>query len=225
MAFMNEIKRSLDIHITHLDLGGGFGIPTLKVLGSIESRLHPHFNRPYSPPRPDTTSRIQEFAHVIAGTVKEQTAAHNLDIPVLLFEPGRIISGNAELLLARVEDIKQGKNGQQIAIIDAGINNASIVRGEYHEIFVANKINDPKRQQYSIAGPLCTPSDILNHSITLPQLEIGDIIAIMDAGAYFTSLLTNFGYPRPAIIMSSKGSHELIRARETFEHMTLLDKL
>jgi diaminopimelate decarboxylase len=58
----------------------------------------------------------------------------------------------------------------------------------------------------------------------LPKLQPGDVLAVMDAGAYFSSYSSNFAFPRPAIVMVHEGQAVLIRAAETFEHLTAMDR-
>jgi diaminopimelate decarboxylase len=58
----------------------------------------------------------------------------------------------------------------------------------------------------------------------LPELEAGDVLAVMDAGAYFTSFANNFSFPRPAVVGVSDGRHRLLRERETFEQMSSVDR-
>jgi diaminopimelate decarboxylase len=57
----------------------------------------------------------------------------------------------------------------------------------------------------------------------LPRLQPGDVLAVMDAGAYFSSYSSNFAFPRPAIVMIADGKASVIRATETFDHLTALD--
>jgi diaminopimelate decarboxylase len=96
---------------------------------------------------------------------------------------------------------------------------------EYHHCFVANKARTERSRRYIVTGPLCSPEDILYRNWELPELEPGDLLAIMDAGAYFTSFANNFSYPRPPVVLVSEGESKLIRGRETFEQMTVLDEL
>ncbi len=77
---------------------------------------------------------------------------------------------------------------------------------------------------YGIAGPICSPSDLYRKSEKLPLLEVGDILSIVDAGAYFTSHTTNFSFPRPPVIMVSEGKHWVIRERESYDDKIRLDK-
>ena len=113
----------------------------------------------------------------------------------------------------------------RIALIDAGINIASPVAWEYHEILAANKMTVTDKDFYHIAGPICTPMDLLYRNKKLPVLDVGDIVSIMDAGAYFTSFSNNFSFPRPAIVMVSGGKHWILREKEQYEDMIRLDVL
>ena len=60
---------------------------------------------------------------------------------------------------------------------------------------------------YALAGPICSPGDVLFPAVRLPRLEVGDTLAIMDAGAYFVPFATSFSYPQPAIIALDGGQH------------------
>lgn len=222
--FMNEIKNKKGVCIKYLDLGGGFGVPTIKSINKFEFRLNRTFNIPYTAPELEDTPSIRAFADRIAIAVQKECEKYKLNLPVLLFEPGRAITSNAQILLAKVGDLKRTSE-LKIAIIDAGINIASPVPWQYHEIFVTNKMTSNCKEFYSIAGPICTPQDLLYKSKKLPELEVGDIVAIMDAGAYFTSFSNNFSFPRPAVVMVSEGNRSIVREKESYEDMTRLDNL
>lgn len=221
--FINEIRNRIGVCIKYVDLGGGFGVPTVKLFNRIESKLNRTFDRLYTPPNLKDTPSIKTFADRIVIAIQKECEKYKLKLPVLLFEPGRVITSSAQILLAEVGDLKDKNGGIGIAIADAGINIAFPATWEYHEILVANKMNSKYKKLYSIAGPLCTPADLLYKIKKLPLLEVGDIVSIMDAGAYFTSFSNNFSFPRPAIIMVSDGKHYVIRNPESYENMTCLD--
>ncbi|MCK5655734.1 MAG: hypothetical protein KAI03_05550 [Candidatus Aureabacteria bacterium] len=222
--FVNEIKDKLGVYIKYLDLGGGFGVSTVKGFSKIESKLYHSFNKPYLPPNIEDTPSMRVFAKKIASTVCKKCKKYKLKSPVLLFEPGRVITSNVQMLLAKVCDLKEENSELKIAIADAGINIASPVSWEYHEIFVANKMNSNCNEFYKIAGPICTPIDILYRSKKLPLLEVGDIIAIMDSGAYYIPFSNNFSFTRPAVVMVSEGKHWVVREKESFKDMIHLDE-
>jgi diaminopimelate decarboxylase len=222
---MQLIKKELGISIRYLDLGGGFGLPTVRSVNGIEMRLHHDFFKPYLPPNTQTAPSVELFIQRIVAKVKEKCAACKLELPVIIVEPGRAITGNTQILLSRIGDLKTGKSGYQIALTDAGINLTHPMSWEYHEIFAANKMNDEYNQFYGIAGPICTPTDLFVKNKQLPSLEVGDILSIMDAGAYFTSFSTNFSFPKPAVLMVAEGKSWIVRQKESYENMTQLDNL
>jgi diaminopimelate decarboxylase len=223
--FMHVLKEKMNVTIRYLDIGGGFGVPTVKSTSGIESRLHHDFFRPVTPPDTHGAPSIEFFIGKIVNKVRQKCDQYKLHLPVLLVEPGRAMTSNAQILLSRIGDLKISKNEYNIALTDAGINLTHPLSWEYHEIFAANKMNDECNQFYGIAGPICTPTDLFVKNKPLPSLEVGDILSIMDAGAYFTSFSTNFSFPRPAVLMVAEGKSWIIRQKEKYEDMTQLDGL
>ena len=109
---------------------------------------------------------------------------------------------------------------------DAGrMTLAQPLRTEFHELFVVNRMDEPCVATYKIVGNLCSPSDWLFQKKKLPEIAPGDILAIMDTGAYFNSLANNFSFPRPPVISVCNGQASVMRRGENFEHMTALDNL
>jgi diaminopimelate decarboxylase len=86
-------------------------------------------------------------------------------------------------------------------------------------------MGQPLRASYDLCGPLCHPSDVLRRRKRMPLLEPGDVVALMDAGAYFVPNQMNFSNPRSAAVMVDQGRAELIRRRETFEDVVRFDDL
>ena len=220
---INEIRNKMGICIKYVDLGGGFGVPTVRQLHRIESKLNRMSFKPYTPPDFKDTPSIRMFADKIVAAVRRECERYELKPPVLLFEPGRVVTSGAQVLLTKLCDLKEQDDDVEIAIVDAGINIAHLVTWEYHEMFVVNKMNSRYEKFYKIAGPICTPADVLSGVKKLPLLEVGDIVSIMDAGAYFSSLSSSFSFPRPAIVMASNGKHHVLRGKESYEYMVLLD--
>ena len=81
----------------------------------------------------------------------------------------------------------------------------------------------PHDGYYNIYGPLCHPRDLLCKFQRLPKINLGDLILVMDAGAYFVPNQMNFSYPRAPAVLVDDGRHELIRGRESFEDIISLD--
>ena len=111
------------------------------------------------------------------------------------------------------------------AVLDAGINHAEPVGSEYHQLFPVNRFAQPLARRYTLVGPICTPGDTLYSSILLPELAVGDTLAIMDSGAYFVPFSTSFSFPRPGLVMVDSGRESVLRRAETFEDLTRCDDL
>ncbi len=225
LRFIRELKDRFDITIQYLDMGGGYGVPTVRALGKQEARRNTFLYKPFQPPAPDQVPSISAFIQEIEQTFRGECRTLGLVEPVLLFEPGRAMTSNTEILLTAVGDFKETRNGFNIALLDAGINIAQPLQWEYHEILLANKTDARYDRRYGLAGPICTPSDLFLKSKRLPELQVGDLLSIMDAGAYFTSFANDFSFPRPAIVMVDEGRKQMIRERETFDDLIRKDVL
>jgi diaminopimelate decarboxylase len=144
--------------ISHVDFGGGLGIP--------------YYMDREAPPAPDA----------YAAMVKRVT--HNLGC-TLMFEPGRMIVGNAGILVARVIYLKQG-DAKNFVIIDAAMNDLirPTLYEAHHDILPVVKVVGARRILADVVGPVCESGDYLALDRTLPEPKAGDLLAIMTAGAY-----------------------------------------
>ena len=184
------------IAIHHLDLGGGLGIC-------------------YSDETPPPVS-------VYADTLLEKLADRNFKI---LLEPGRVLVGNAGLLLTKVEYLKHGEI-KNFALVDAAMNDLMrpALYDAYHAILPV-KENTGVSQRYEIVGPVCESGDFLGHDRPLHLVE-GDLLAVMSAGAYGMSMSSNYNTrPRAAEIMVQKNNTYLIREREIISQLFALERL
>lgn len=138
----------------------------------------------------------------------------------LLLEPGRFLVAQAGLLLARVLYVK--KNGKKTFVItDAGMNDLirPALYQAYHEI-VPVKPRPGRKRTVDIVGPVCETGDFFARDRSLPELRPGDLVAILDAGAYGSSLSSNYNSrPRPAEVLIEGKSVTLIRRRETIDDL------
>jgi diaminopimelate decarboxylase len=187
--------------ITHIDLGGGLGIP------------YHEDNAP--PPDPDAYAAI----------VKRATAGLNCK---LIFEPGRLIVGNAGILVTRVLYVKRGE-AKTFVIVDAGMND--LVRPTlyeaHHEIRpVRLPAAGARRIVADVVGPVCESGDYLALDRSLPEPQPGDLLAIMTAGAYGATQSGTYN-SRPLIpeVLVSKGEYALVRPRQTAAELIALDRL
>ena len=139
----------------------------------------------------------------------------------LLLEPGRFLIAQAGALLARVLVVK--RNGSKTFVItDAGMNDLirPALYQAYHEILPV--IHDPKAQAtvVDIVGPVCETGDFFARDREMPEVKEGDLVAILDTGAYGMSLSSNYNSrPRPAEVLVEGKRARLIRRRETIRDL------
>lgn len=224
LRFLKQIKDEANFVIPYLNIGGGFGVPTVKVMSRSEYGIYRLLDCLPKPPRLRDCQPIDSTLSTILDSIKVFCQRNNLKVPKILIEPGRFITSKSEFLLARVHAIKTRKDGTLFAITDAGrLSSTYPCDYEYHEIFVANRANDRMSKAYKIVGRVCTSADWMVKNRYLPDLRQEDILAIMDAGAYFSSYSSNFSFPRPAVVMVIDGKSILLRKHETFEHLVAMD--
>jgi len=225
-SLMKDLKEKINLELKYLDMGGGFGIPTVKTLSLSEIAFYKIFNIPPKGPKISSCPSIETFGEIITGDLISEFERYGLKKPRLILEPGRVITGDTQILLVTVGEIKKRNNGVNFAITDGGMQNIAFpLSYEYHKCLLGNRCSAGIKDRYHVTGPLCSPEDLLYRNWRLPELKAGDILAIMDAGAYFTSFSNNFSYPRPAVVSTKDGSHRIIRERENFMHMTGLDMI
>jgi diaminopimelate decarboxylase len=224
LEFMRELKDTTGLDVPYLDMGGGFGVPTTKNMNGIEYGVYRVFGVLPKPPRLEDWQPVSEFMLELVRGIEEACARLHLKVPRLIIEPGRLITSRAEFLLASVRATKRRTSGPLFAITDAGRLSLTFPCDfEYHEVFVAGRANASMDTFYNVMGRVCTSSDWMFKNRLLPKLQTGDILAVMDAGAYFSSYSSNFAFPRPAIAMVDDGTATEIRGAETFDHLTALD--
>ena len=224
LDFAQRLRTELGIRIEHIDLGGGFGVPTVRPFTALDMRLLAN-GFSINPPDPSRAPRASEYASGIAALLGKHYDPQSADIPELILEPGRAITSGAQCLLVKVIGLKPGDRHGKFAIVDGGKNITMPMGYEYHEAFVAQSRPDRSTTRYTVFGPLCHPGDVLFQHRDLPTLQVGDILAIMDAGAYFVPNQMNFSNPRPSAVMVADGRPELIRERESFEDVVRLDRI
>ncbi|MDY6966197.1 MAG: diaminopimelate decarboxylase [Halobacteriota archaeon] len=196
MNLVEEVSSFIDIDF--IDLGGGLGIEYCKGTKA---------------PVPS------ELADIMLSGVNGRSRSIGID-PKLIIEPGRSIVGDTTILLSRVNTVKRAY--KNFVGIDAGFN--LLIRpamyDAYHEVVVANKADEGAVDTYTVVGPICETGDIIASDRELPKVEKGDLIAIMDAGAYGFSMSSQYnGRPRCAEVLVCNGKTSLIRERETFEDL------
>ena len=188
-------------NITHVDLGGGLGIP--------------YHEEEKMPPHPDDYAKL----------IKENLGDLNLKF---LFEPGRMITGNAGILVSSVLYLKRGTN-KNFLIVDAAMNDLirPTLYEAYHQIIPVNEqaANTPQSIM-DIVGPVCETGDFLGENRTFYELNNGEMIAVLSSGAYGAVQSGNYN-SRLAIpeVMVKGEEFAVIRPRTTYEDLINLDQL
>ena len=143
----------------------------------------------------------------------------------ILLEPGRLLVGNAGILLTRVRYIKETAQ-KKFAIIDAGMNDLirPALYGSYHEIVPvedsSSSVSKNKTSKMDIVGPVCESGDFFAQDREMPELRAGDLLAVMSAGAYGFVMASNYNsrpLPAEALVRGSKLA--LIRKRQTIDDL------
>ena len=145
----------------------------------------------------------------------------------LLLEPGRVLVGNAGVLLARVEYVKPTAS-KNFLVIDAAMNDLirPALYQAHHEVVMAGPLKQGMIERvYDVVGPVCESADVLAHARTLAAVE-GDVVAILSAGAYAFVMSSNYNSrPRAAEVMVDGGNVILVRERETFDDLIRHERL
>lgn len=179
--------------IRFMDIGGGLGIEY-------------HADKPFDP-----AEKVSQYAAELIPAIR---AAGNLK---LLLEPGRFLVGQAGALLARVLYVK--KNGAKTFVItDAAMND--LIRPALYQAFheIVPVVRGRQKVVVDVVGPVCETGDFFARDRPLEKVKEGDLVAVMDTGAYGMSLASNYNSrPRPAEVLVEGKRARLIRRRETME--------
>jgi diaminopimelate decarboxylase len=200
LAGMVEELRTYDIDIKNLDLGGGLGIAY----------------QGETPPLPEAY-----------GQMVRETVGH-LGCHITL-EPGRLIVGNAGILVSRVMYIKDGE-AKRFAILDAAMNDLirPTLYNAYHEIIAVNEAgDDDKMALMDVVGPICETGDTFGKDRKLPDnLQPGDLVAICSAGAYGAVMSSTYNTRAltPEVLVSGD-KFAVIRERQSIDELIGLDKI
>jgi len=222
LDFVEELESRRGKPLEILDFGGSLATPAVCHLGALDLRLNRTFQRDLPEPRLEHALSIEEYVTTIRSTVEQRYRLRNRPMPRIFIEPGRSMTSDTTLLVASVISTKRTP-GACFLILDAGINLAESVRSEYHHLLPVKGWRDERTCTYTVVGPICTPGDTLSYAWRSRELVEGDLVAIMDAGAYFVPFSTSFSYPRPAIVMLEGPDVHLARRAETFEDIIARD--
>lgn len=188
-----ETLKERDLNIRYLNIGGGLGIT-------------------YSDEKPPLP---QDLSNAILPLVQ------GLNV-TLVMEPGRVIVGNAGILVTKAMYLKEGET-KSFVIVDAAMND--LIRPSlyeaYHEVIPVNEEAGRRtKQTMDIVGPVCESGDFLAKDRSLPVVKPGELLAVMSAGAYGFVMASNYNSrPRVPEVLVREGSFHVIREREQYEDL------
>ncbi|OEU47788.1 MAG: diaminopimelate decarboxylase [Desulfobacterales bacterium S3730MH5] len=185
------VLEALGISISYLDIGGGLGI-------TYDQESPPHPN---------------EYAKAILDALGDSSFT-------LILEPGRVIAGNAGILVSKVLYTKEGED-RDFVIVDAAMND--LVRPSLYNAYHAIKpvVRDQKETiSVDVVGPVCETADFFARNRDIPRVEAGDLLAFMSAGAYGFTMSSNYNSrPRVPEVMVHQDQFHVVRRRESYEDL------
>lgn len=198
-------RKNYDYTAQVINVGGGFGIKYVQE------------DHPLKP---------EEFVKAIVKTIKDEATKHNFPLPEINIEPGRSIVGPAGYNLYKVGSMKEIPGLVPYVAVDGGMGDnirPALYQAKYETVLA----NDPQRkasQEFHVAGKYCESGDILADA-KLPLLKAGDILAMLDTGAYGYSMASNYNRnPRPAVVFAEDGKAQVVIRRESLEDLVHLDQ-
>ena len=198
-------RKNYDYTAQVINVGGGFGIKYVQE------------DHPLKP---------EEFVKAIVKTIKDEATKHNFPLPEIDIEPGRSIVGPAGYNLYKVGSMKEIPGLVPYVAVDGGMGDnirPALYQAKYETVLA----NDPQRkasQEFHVAGKYCESGDILADA-QLPSLKAGDILAMLDTGAYGYSMASNYNRnPRPAVVFAEDGKAQVVIRRESLEDLVHLDQ-
>jgi len=194
--------------IQELNVGGGLGIK---------------YTNEDDPPS------IEDWVKTISESVSKACKKNNFELPLLMCEPGRSIVSTAGVTIYKIGSFKEIPGLKTYISVDGGMSdNPRPIT--YQSNYSACLVNDPysknQRSKYTVAGKHCESGDVLFKEIEIGSCQTGDLLCVFGTGAYNLSMSSNYNrIPRPAALLVSNGSAELIQKRETSEDLLKFDVL
>lgn len=197
LEVVKSLESTLSTSFSFVSMGGGFGIP------------YGEDDRPLKP---------GELFPLLSTVYHSFYDGDDGDIPMFVVEPGRFLIGDAGFVLARVTGKKESY--KNFVGLDAGMNTLlrPALYGTYHRILKVGDTEAPPVQTVDFTGGICENTDRLAEDRPFPEVEEGDLVAIMDSGAYGYSMATQYNTrPRPAEVLLEGDRATVVRRRESIQ--------
>jgi diaminopimelate decarboxylase len=200
LSVARKVRNEVGVSFEFVDMGGGLGVP-------------------YKPEEKELDLTL--FSEKMLTLFKSKIDEYALGEPFFCVEPGRYLVCDASILLTAVNTVKVTPFKKFVGV-DAGFN--TLVRptmyGSYHQVRVANKLDSPEEETYDVVGPICESGDALAKDRRLPKIQEGDLLAVLNAGAYGFAMSSQYNArPRAAEVLVKNGKCTLIREREQLDDL------
>ncbi len=197
---MAKFSRDFGLVTEELNMGGGFGVDF-----SPEGR----------------TPRIEEFTDPMMNCLEDCCRSHGIKRPFVTIEPGRWIVSEAGVTLYSVQTVKK-VGGLVYVAVDGGMtdNPRPALYGAKYSAVAACRMNEEATEKVTLAGKCCESGDILVEGMATPSLDRGDLVAVLNTGAYNFSMASNYNrLPRPAVVLVSNDRADVIVARQSYDDL------
>ena len=205
MEFTKKVQERLDLTISVLNLGGGFGV------------YYTEEDRPFE---------LAEFLREYIEVVERESDNFGLDLTKVVIEPGRSLTCNAGSTLYSVGGVKKTFAGREYVFVDGGMADNpryALYKAKY-EAMLANKMDEQADTTYTVAGKCCESGDMLVMDAKLPKAEQGDLLLVSSTGAYNYSMSSNYNrLPKLPVVFVKDGTSRLVVKGETLEDLIRQD--
>ena len=195
-------------NIKELNVGGGLGIK---------------YTEEDDPPS------IDEWIKTVSSSVVKACDKNNLNLPILMCEPGRSIVSTAGVTIYKIGSFKEVPGIRTYLSVDGGMSDNPrpiTYQSNYSACLVNNPLNSNSKNKYTVAGKHCESGDVLFKELELGDCKTGDLICVFGTGAYNNSMSSNYNrIPKPAAILVCNGEAEIIQKRESPHDLLKYDVL
>jgi len=222
-SLIKRIQSELGIELQYINFGGGFRSTwSISPIDLIKDFFRQKIGLKSKLDKEKKSTDIEKISALIANTLKKRLT--DMPEPSIVFEPGHNLVNDAGLLLLRVGCIKEA-SGCKWIVVDGGTNLIPIYT-ERRELIVANRASAPPAETVNVVGPLLYGMDFIAIKTRLPRIKEGDLLAVLNSGAYTMSFSTQFLYPRPPVVLLDHNAEiKVIRDKETYEDVVHLEKV
>lgn len=201
LNIVKETKARFDFDVKDINLGGGFGVRYTE---------------------DDESIQLRAFINPMMDMIDSFCKTNKISRPHISIEPGRFLVAEAGVQLYTIGTIKEIPGVKTYASIDGGMtdNIRPGLYGAKYEAVVANKASSKNLKKYDISGKCCESTDILIKGIMLPELERGDVIAVMATGAYGYAMANNYNKLLiPEVVVVNGSNHRIVVKRQSYDEI------